>query len=102
MNELQDVIDETTGQLAHAAQAASYTVLLSTDEARQLINAAQLVAPLQDRCQLLGRALAAVWSLVGEDDQRAIMAVLDAPSSSGKTLPATTLVRRCAMNAGEV
>lgn len=88
MNELQEVIEETTGQLAHAAQAASYTVLLGTDEAKTLVDAAQLVAPLQERCQLLGRALTAVWSLVGEEDQRALMAVLDVPAGSGKTAPA--------------
>lgn len=60
---------------------------------RQLIDEAQLVAPLQERCQLLGRALAAVWSLVGEDDQRAIMALLDSPAGAGKTMPALSLVQ---------
>lgn len=93
MNELQEVIDKTTGQLAHAAQAASYAVLLGTGEAKTLVDAAQLVGPLQDRCQLLGRALAAVWSLVGEEDQRALMAVLDVPAGSGKTAPALSLVQ---------
>lgn len=92
MNELQQVIDETAGQLAHAKQAGCY-VLLGTDLAQQLIDAADLVAPLQERCQLLGRALAAVWSLVGEDDQRAITALLDVPAGSGKTAPALSLVQ---------
>ena len=59
---------------------------------RESIDAAQLVAPLQERCQLLGRALTAVWSLVGEEDQRAVMDVLQAPCGPGKTLPANVLV----------
>lgn len=58
-----------------------------------LVDAAQLVAPLQERCKLLGRALAAVWSLVGEEDQRAIMSVLDVPAGSGKTAPALSIVQ---------
>lgn len=105
MNGLQEVIDETAGQLAHAKQAGCY-VLLGADLAEQLIDAAQLVGPLQERCQLLGRALAAIWSLVGEDDQRAVMAVLDAPTSAGKTMPTNVLVqileRKGAMMAEEV
>lgn len=80
MSELQEAIEETTGQLAHAKQAASYSVILNLGEAQLLVDAAQLVSPLQERCQLLGRALVAVWSLVGEEDQQAIMSVLDTPA----------------------
>lgn len=93
MSELQEAIEETTGQLAHAKQAASYSVILNLSEVQRLVDAAQLVAPLQERCQLLGRALAAVWSLVGEEDQQAIMAVLDVPAGSGKTAPALSIVQ---------
>lgn len=64
---------------------------LKTNEA--LRERAELVEPLQERCQLLGRALAAVWSLVGEEDQRAILAGLHTPTADGKTLPASTLVQ---------
>ena len=67
MRELQQVIDETTGQLAHAAQAASYRVLLGTDEAKALVDAAQLVSPLQERCELLTRALNGIYTLVSGD-----------------------------------
>lgn len=49
---------------------------------RRAEEAEQLSALLRDRCQLLGRALAAVWSLVGEEDRRPIMAVLDAPTGA--------------------
>lgn len=99
MNELQQVVDRITGHLARienltsAMQILPSTVVLSLGEAQTLIDAAQLVGPLQERCQLLGRALAAVWSLVGEEDQRAIMAVLDTPCGPGKTMPANVLMR---------
>lgn len=53
---------------------------------------AELQSLLQERCVLLGRALAAVWSLLGEEDQQALMAVLDLPSGTGKTMPAKILV----------
>lgn len=106
MSELQQVIDEIAGQLAHMPQCGSYSVMLDQDEAQQLIDAAQLMAPLQERCELLGRALAAIWSLVDEEYQREIMSVLDAPTADGKTLPASTLVelleRKDAMMAEEV
>ena len=71
MNELQTVVDNVRGQLAHMATAGSYTVSLDRDEAQRLVDAAQL----QERCLLLGRALTALWSLVSEEDQRAIMAL---------------------------
>ena len=98
MNEVQQVVDRITGHLARiesitsAMQIRPSTVVLSLDEAKTLIDAAQLVGPLQERCQLLGRALAAVWGLVSEEDQRAVMDVLQAPCGPGKTLPANVLV----------
>lgn len=82
MIELQDAITATAGQIAGAKVAASYTVILTTGEAQLLVDAAQLVSPLQERCQLLVRALSAVWSLVGEEDQRMIMAMLPTPTAS--------------------
>lgn len=72
MNELQKVINIVTGQLALAKQVASYSVLLTTAEAQVLIDAAQLTPLLQERCELLGRAVTAVWSLVSEEDRQAI------------------------------
>lgn len=50
-----------------------------------LVRTNQLLA---ERCELLGRALAAVWSLVSEDDQQAITALLDVRAGAGKTRPA--------------
>lgn len=77
MNELQGAIEEITGQIAGAQTTASYTVILGIAEARQLVDAAQLVEPLQQRCELLGRALNAVWCLVDEDSQKAITSLLE-------------------------
>lgn len=93
MNELQQVIEDVGRGLVNAEHYGSAIVGMSRAEANALIDAAQLVAPLQERCELLGRALAAVWSLVGEDDQRTIMTVLDAPCGPGKTMPALSLVQ---------
>jgi len=77
MNELQEAIEKTTGQIAGAKTTASYTVILGIDEAQRLVDAAQLAPLLQERCELLGRALNAVWCLVSEEDQKALTAVLD-------------------------
>lgn len=93
MNELQQVVDDVARGINSAEHYGSVIVGISRAEARCLIDAAQLVAPLQERCELLGRALAAVWSLVGEEDQRAITALLDVPAGAGKTLPALSLVQ---------
>lgn len=94
MNELQQVIDRVTGHLARiealtsATQILPSTVVLSLGEAQALVDAAQLVPLLQERCELLGRAVTAVWSLVSEEDQVAITAGLDVPAGSSKTAPA--------------
>lgn len=88
MSELQQVIDDVAKGIASVENYGSEIVGISKHEAQTLIAAAQLTAPLQERCELLGRALAAVWSLVGEEDQRAIMTVLDASAGSGNTLSA--------------
>jgi len=93
VNELQQVVDDVARGINSAEHYGSVIVGISRAEARCLIDAAQLVAPLQERCELLGRALAAVWSLVGEDDQRTIMAVLEMPAGAGKTLPALSLLK---------
>ena len=80
MNELQQVIDEVARGISGAENFGSEIIGISRHEAQTLINAAQLVAPLQERCELLGRALTAVWGLVSEDDQRVINACLDVPA----------------------
>ena len=93
MNELQQVIEDVARGLTNTENFGSAIVGISKDEARVLINAAQLVAPLQERCELLGRALTAVWSLVSEEEQQALAEYLDVPAGAGKTLPALTLVQ---------
>ena len=71
---------------------------LKTNEA--LRERADLVDPLQERCQLLGRALTAIWGLVGEEDRQEITAVLDAPAGSGKSAPALTIVKMLGRKGG--
>jgi hypothetical protein len=93
VNELEQTIDEVAKGISGAENYGSAIIGISKDEAQTLINAAQLVAPLQERCQLLGRALSAVWSLVNEEDQQTIAEFLDVPHTGGKTLPASTLVQ---------
>lgn len=93
MTELEQVVEAVRQGLDNAENYGSAIVGISRSEAQALINAAQLAGPLQERCQLLGRALAAVWSLVGDEDQRAIMALLEAPAGAGKTLPALSLIQ---------
>jgi hypothetical protein len=77
VNELQHVIEDVTKGISNAEQYDSAIVGMSRQEAQALIDAAQLVAPLQERCQLLGRALAAIWGLVSEHDRQAIAEIID-------------------------
>ena len=93
MKDLQTTIEDVARAIGNAERGGSPIVGVSKEEARQLIDAAQLVVLLVERCQLLGRALAAVWSLVSEEDRQEITAVLDAPTGAGKTLPAVDLVQ---------
>lgn len=76
-----------------AENYGSAIVGISRSEVRQLLDAAQLVPLLQERCQLFGRALAAIWTLVNEEDQQAIAEFLDVPAGAGKTMPALSLVQ---------
>ena len=82
MTELQQVIGDITRALGNPENSGSAIVGISRDEAKVLLDAAQLVAPLQERCQLLGRALTAVWTLVDEVTQAEISEILDVPAGA--------------------
>lgn len=77
MNELQQIIDDVRRGINNAENYGSVIVGISRSEAQALLDAAQLVAPLQERCELLGRALAAIWTLVSEEDRRMIASSLE-------------------------
>ena len=99
MTELEQVVEAVRQGLDNAENYGSAIVGISRSEAQALINAALLVVPLQERCQLLGRALAVIWALVDEENQRVITAFLDVPALS----MIEKLERKDAgMNGGEV
>lgn len=85
MNELQQVVEDVEQALDSTENYGSPVVGISRSEAKVLIDAAKLVPLLQERCQLLGRALDALWSVVGEEEQREIADLLDVPAGDGKT-----------------
>lgn len=91
MNELQQVIDDVRRGIDNAENYEAAIVGISRSEAQTLINAAQLVAMLQARCELLSRAVNAMWGLVSDEDQQAIAALLD-PTGTGQPIPPGTLV----------
>ncbi len=91
MNGLQQVIEDVARGLANTENFDSAIVGISKDEARLLIDAARLAPLLQQRCELLGRAVNAMWGLVAEEDQQAIAALLD-PTGTGQPIPPGTLV----------
>jgi hypothetical protein len=93
VNELQQVVEDVGQALGSIENYGSSIVGISRSEARQLLDAAQLVPLLQERCELLGRALTAVWSLVDEEDQLEIAELLGVPAGAGKSLPAATIVQ---------
>lgn len=76
MRRAEQRVDELLAALAAMTQRASKAEEMST--------------LLQERCELLGRALDAMWDLVGEEDQQAIMVQMDAP---GAPSPATTFMQ---------
>jgi hypothetical protein len=91
VKELKRTIEDVARGLYSAENSGSPIVGISKDEARQLIEAAQLAPLLQERCELLGRAVNAMWELVGAEDQQAIAAMLD-PTGTGQPIPAGTLI----------
>lgn len=101
MNELQQTIEDVARGINNAEQYDSQIVGMSRSEARMLIDAARLAPLLQERCELLGRALTAVWSLVSEEDQQALAEYLDVPAGAGKTLPALSLVQMLERHEGK-
>lgn len=90
---LQETINSIRGKMADVVQAGSYAVILNTVELQIILDASELSEPLQERCELLGRALTAIWGLVSEEDRQEITALLDVPAGSGKTAPALTIVQ---------
>jgi len=47
---------------------------------------------MTERCDLLNRVIKVLWALVGEEDRKAINALLAMPPGDGKTRPATAII----------
>lgn len=76
-DEFRDRLEIVYGELGEARNA--------------LYEATTLNGLLQERCQLLGRALAALWTLISDEDRQEIAQFLDVPVGAGKMLPAPLL-----------